>query len=143
MTRRLGNCSTPTCNLSPRRTRWPKGAEEAGARGQGHHLALKSNREISRICLAGLENTFKPVTHFVFRVAVPCLGHHCPRGTRQRADHFSILGTKVSVCIPETANLEMLDPCLGGKGKIDVAEGALESAPAVTKSHQLGWVGGL
>lgn len=36
------------------------------------------------------------------------------------------------------ANLEMFDPCLGGKGKVGVAEGTLESASAVTKFEQLG-----
>lgn len=47
------------------------------------------------------------------------------------------MGTKLFICIPVTASLEMLDSCLGGKGNTD--EGTLESGPAVTKSHQLGW----
>lgn len=82
------------------------------------------------------------MTCSICRVAVLCLGHLCLRGTRQRADHFSIAGTRLSICIPVTVSLEMLDPCLGGKGKMDVAEGTLESVPAVTKPHQLGWWGG-
>lgn len=80
------------------------------------------------------------MTCSVFRVVVLCLGHLCRRGTRQRADHFSIVGTQLFMCIPVTTSLETLDPCLGGKGKMD--EGTLESVPAVTKPHQLGWWGG-